>query len=155
MSHVILLIRVSLMHMRDRRQQVFASVFFFHCDLRNTLQCASTLAYSDCFFFSIEYMFSLIINETQDLFFPFNRGQVLDPILAILHCRTHTSVLGFLHLCENPHVLILIHGNSTNQIHLKPPGHRPRQTVQILLKDFFTYTLYASLSFLRRSFQPM
>ena len=118
MSHIMLLIRVPLMYMRDRREQVFASVFFFHCDLRDTFQCASALAYSDCFFFSIEYMFSLIIYETQDLFFPFDRGQVLDPILAILHGRTHTSVLGFLHLCENPHMLILIHGNSTNQIHL-------------------------------------
>ena len=81
------------------------------------------MADSNRFFFSIENMFSLIINESQYLFFPFNRGQVLDPILAVLHARVHTSIISFLHLCEYPHVLILVHGYSTNQIHLKPPGH--------------------------------
>lgn len=118
MGQVILLIRVPLVHMRDRWEQVFASMFFFHSDLRNTFQCASTLTDCNRFFFSIEYMFSLIVNETQDLFFPLNRGQVLNPILAVLHARVHTSVLALLHLCEYPHMLILVHGYSTNQIHL-------------------------------------
>jgi hypothetical protein len=86
------------------------------------------MVYSYCFFFSIENMFPLIINETHDLFFPFNRGQVLDPILAVLQGRVHASVLAFLHLCEYPHMLLLVHGYSTDQIHLKPPGHRPWQT---------------------------
>ena len=98
MRQVVLLIRGPLMYMGDRREQVFASMFFFQCNLRNALLRAYTIAYSNCLFFSIENMFSLIINETQDLVFPFNRGQVLHPILAVLHARVHTSILAFLHL---------------------------------------------------------
>ena len=64
-------------------------------------------------------MFSLIINETQDLFLPLNRGKILDPILAVKHVRIYGSILAsFLHLSEYLHVLILVHGYCTDQIHL-------------------------------------